>query len=468
MSTSPNSVITTLVFCCRQQQLQSSSDISQSVPTPTLQLDLTQQPDTRQWHGAQNHQWNPSSNPSGSLLRAHHPAELDPAVVLASKASQLACIDHPADGGEHSLAGPTMYQESPSSFQGRLHADPMQHRALSGFLTPLGKLAGMFGWTPGKPNRPSDTAQMSQAAAALDHVHPGRKQLASLARPANTSAVSQEVSASLLQVKPQQLTMQQLQDLQKAADLLSPRTMLGIRGMEHSPSHAIVSSSACHADAPAVATAASITPLDASGVAAGECVQQNMPQQPRDLTWHHLSATSDSRLPSQPTAGPTGSPDAGLDSSSTAAKMAAQIGCESNVTSMTQDDDDTLAAALASRLAMMAPHISSLYGKVRTVDAFHANNSRQQDKDHTLKRTRSEEVHLEQQGLMQITGIDHPKQAKIAQVAGRHNHDVRHVLHRSSFHHDAHARKRFCRPTGLEVLQRCMPSLWQNRKELHQ
>lgn len=465
-STSQNSVFTTLVvcFCCRQQQLQSSGDTLQSVPSPTLQLDLTQQPDTRQWHGAQNHQCNPSSSPSGSLLRACHSAELDPARVVASEASQPVYKDHPADGGEHLLPLPTMYQESTSSFVGsHLHADPRHHHALSGFLTPLGKLAGMFGWTPGKPNRPLDTAQMSQAAVALDHVHPGRKQLVSLARPANTSAVSQEVSASLLQLKPQHLAMQQLQDLQKAADLLSPRTMLGVRRVEHSPPHSIVSSTMCHADAQAVAPAASITPPDASGDVAKECMRQNMLQQPTDPTGHQLPATSASRLPSQPTAGSTGSPDAGLESSSTAA----QIGWESNVGSMTHEDNDNLAAALASRLAMMAPHISSLYGKVCTVDAIDALNFQQQDKDYTLKRKRREEVHLDQQDPMQVTDINLSKQARTVPVAGRHNHDVQHVLQQSSFYH-GHARKRFCRPTGLEVLERCMPSLWQNRKELHQ
>lgn len=458
--------------CYRPHQLQPARDAIGLTSSPTLQLDLTQQLDTRQ-HGAAEDDCNPSSSQWPSLLiqEEEHPAADSDAVMHASTASQPVCIDHPNDCRQHLLARSTTYHQPSSCLEGSsLRADPMQHRALSGFLTPLGKLAGMFGWTPGKPNRPWDRPQMSQATIPLDHVHMhnGKQHLTGLARPASASAVSQEVSASLFQVKPQHLTMQQLQDLQKAADLLSPRSMLGARGMEHSPSHAIVSSSMRHPDAQAVVLAASSMTGDASGLVAGECIKQNMFPQPRDHIRGHVPATSDSRLRSQIAAEPNGSPGAGPDSSSSLAKTAAKVGWDSHVAGMTPDDDDSLAAALAARLGMMAPCISSLYGTVHAPCAIGANNCQQQDQEHTLKRNRGEEMDTSQQGLMHVTDFGVAQQADIVPLAGRHDHDVQHMLQKPPPDHTVHARKRFRRTTGLEVLQRCMPALWQNRKELHQ
>ena len=321
----------------------------------------------------------------------------------------------------------------------------MQHRALSGFLTPLGKLAGMFGWTPGKPNRPLDRVQMSQAAA-LDHVHPGRKQLSELhllAEPANT--VSQEVSASMLQANPHQFTLQQLQDLQKAADLLTPRSISGMHGKDHSPAHAVVSSSMCQFDASVAA-------------------DRSLFQQPRGQIGSHVSATSDRQLPSPPAARPDGSPDARLDSSSDTAKVAAMHGWEGDGASSTQDDEDMLAAALASRLARMAPHISSLHGRSNTLSCIDGTSS---EYHCTLKRQRSGEAPKQQQGQMQVTDLDLAEQAKMAALACRDNHDVQHVLQHCPHNQSAYARKRFHRTTGLEVLQRCMPSLWQNNNQTY-
>ena len=325
----------------------------------------------------------------------------------------------------------------------------MQHRPLSGFLTPLGKLAGMFGWTPGKPNanhRSLDRVQMSQAAVALDHVHLGQKQLTELARPANSAAVSQKVSAGMLQVKPHHLTLQQLQDLRKAAELLSPRSMPGVHGMQHSPSHAMVSSSL------------------GQPVAQGSSpAEQKFPQQPGG----QIVATAEGQLPATVDANSDGSPDSELlDVSSNTGRDAVMVALHGNTTSLTQDDNDLLAAALASRLAVMAPHLSSLHSKRGASNAIDANKAEYQGKPGSPKRKRSEEEPMQQQGEMQVTGFDLAEQHKIGK-AQRHNQPVQHVSQQCPSDLGTNARKRFRRTTGLEVLQRCMPSLWHNPNQAH-
>ena len=436
-------------FRYRQQQPLGSGSI-QPISSPTLQLDLTQQLDTRQLAlecAVESHHDYSSRNQGAAKISTentrHSAADSGPGLPLSSSgqhASQAICRDHPANSSQGLLTGSNMYQQQALSHEASsVGADQMQHRPLSGFLTPLGKLAGMFGWTPGKPyanHRPLDSVQVSQAAGAPNPVHPGRKQLTQLARPANSAAVSQEVSASMLQVKPHHLTLQQLQDLQKAAELVSPRSMPAVHGMPHSPSHAIVSSS--------------LGRTDAQGSLLAE---QNCPQQAEC----QVTATAESQLPSPPDAKPDGSPDAELlDSRSNAGRAAAMVNADGNAASLTPDNDDMLAAALASRLAMMAPHLSSLYSKHGTSSGMDANDSEYQGKAHTPKHKRSVEMPIQQQGEMQATDFDLAERHKTGKVQG-HTQNVQLVLQQCPANHTQNARKRFRRTTGLEVLQKCMP-----------
>ena len=433
----------------RQQELQSAqpaSDSLQPISSPTLQLDLTQQLDTRQLAPgcAVEIQQDYSSRRPGAARAPTEATCLSRAFPMsssgqhASKSSPPICRDNWADSSQCLLPGSNTYQKQPSRHgPSSLGADQMQHRPLSGFLTPLGKLAGMFGWTPGKPNanhRPLDRAQMSQAAVALDHVHLARKQLTELARPTNSADVPQEVSAGMLQVKPHHLM---LQDLQKAADLLSPRSMPGVHGMQHSPSYAMVSS--C---------------LDQSDAQGSSPAEQKFPQQPRG----QIIAIAEKQLPAPLDANSDGSPDPELpDVSPKTGRDAVTVELHGNTISLTQDDNDILAAALASRLAVMAPHVSSLHSKHGTSNAIDANKSEYQGKAWSPKRKRSEEEPMQPQDEMQCTGVDLAEQPKIGK-AQRHNQAVQHVSQQCPSDLAKNARKRFCRTTGLEVLQRCMPS----------
>ena len=436
----------------RQQQPQSAqlgSGSVQPISSPTLQLDLL---DTRQLAlgcVAENHHDYSSRIQGATSLptegTCHSAADSGPGVPTSSSgqhdytSSQPICRDHRANSSQSLLPGSNTYQQQPSNHEtSSLGADQMLHRPLSGFLTPLGKLAGMFGWTPGKPyanHRPLDSTQVSQAAAAPDDVHHGRKQLTELARPANAAAVPQEVSASMLQVKPLHLTLQQLQDLQKAAALLSPRSMSGVHAMQHSPSHAIVSTSLGHPDAQgSLAT------------------QQVFPQQPGG----QITATAERQLPSAPDVESDGSPD----SSSNANRDAVMVSVHGNAAGSTQDDNDMLAAALASRLAMMAPHLSFLHSQRGTCSGIDANNSENQGKACSPKRKRSAEEPMHQQCEMQVTGFAGWQKIGKAQ---RHEQDFQHVLQQCPSDHTTNVRKRFRKTTGLEVLQRCMLSSWHNQ-----
>lgn len=464
------SVYSVSCLCYRQQypqsaQLQSGS--IQPISSPTLQLDLTQQ-DTGQLAlecAAQDHRCL-SSRIQGAGLPAEGTRHSESGPELptsssgqhASTASQPVCSDGPANSSQCLPRRSTHQQQSPSHEASSLGGDQLQPRALSGFLTPLGKLAGMFGWAPGKPNtphRPLHRLQGSQAAAAAaDHMHPRQEQLAELARPANSAAVPQEQSASMLQVDGRHLTLQQLQNLQKAAEILLPRSMPGMHGMQHSPSHVTVSSSMRH--------------LSAQGSLPAD---HNLYQQPDGEMPNCMTAISERQLPSPPSAKPDGGPRCGLDSSSNTANDAIMVGGDGNAASLTQADDDMLAAALASRLAMMAPCLSSLYSKRSTFNGFDANNpSDGKGGAHTLKRKHHEQAPTQQQGELQVSGFDVADPTKIAALAIGRNQVVQHVS-QHCLDHAANARKRFRKTTGLEVLRRSMPSLWQNQKQkpgLHQ
>ena len=434
----------------------------QPISSPTLQLDLTQQLDTRQLAigcAVENHHDYSSRSQGAARVTTegtcHSAAGSRPRILAsssgqhASASSQPMCRDYTADSSQCHLPESSTYQQQPSSHEASsLEADQMQHRPLSSFLTPLGKLAGMFSWTPGKPyasHRPLDRVQVSQAAAALDHMQHGRKQLTELAIPANSAAVPQEASANVLQVKPVHLTLQQLQDLQKAAELLSPRSMPGVHGMQHSPSHANVSSF--------------LGQPDAQGSLPTE---QYFPQQPGGQT----KATAESQLPGLPAAEPDGRSDPQLlDRSSNASRDALMVNLHGNDASSTQDDNDILAAALASRLDMMAPHLSSLHSQHGTSNGVNGNKLERQGKTRSPKRPRSEEEPMQQQGEMKATGFD-PERRKVGK-AQRHNEDGQHLFQQCPFNDTTYARKRFCRTSGLEVLQRCMPTLWHSQHQAH-
>lgn len=468
---SANLVYSASCSCYRQQHAQSAQQESgsiQPISSPTLQLDLTQQLDTGQLAlecAVEDHCRLPSRIQGASLPAEgtrHFAADSGPELPTsssgqhASTASQPVCRDDLANSSQ-CLPGSSTHQQQPSSHEARSPGDDqLQPRALSGFLTPLGKLAGMFGWTPGKPNtsnRPLNRLQRSQAAAAPDHVHPGREQLAELARPANSAAVPQELSASMLQVSGHHLTLQQLQNLQKAAEILLPRSRPGVHGMKHSPSHATVSSS--------------MHQLNAQGSL--PATYHNLCQQPAGEVGSRMTATSERQLPSPATAKPDGGPDCGLDSGSNTAKDATMVGWDGNAASLTQADDDMLAAALASRLAVMAPCLSSLHSKRNTFSGLDANN-RSDCKGDTLKRKHSEQAPMQQQGELQVSGFEFADQVRIAALAHGCNQIVHHVP-QSCPDHAASGRKRFRKTTGLEVLRRSMPSLWHNQKQkpgLHQ
>ena len=449
---------------CYRQQLPQSAQLEsgsiQPTSSPTLQLDLTQQLDTGQLapeRAVEDHHCL-SSRDEGARLPAegtrHSAAEPSPELPTsssgqhASTASPPVCRDDPANSSQCLPRRSTHQQQSSSHEASSLGGDQLQPRALSGFLTPLGKLAGMFGWTPGKPNtpnRPLHRLQGPQAAAAADHMHTGRKQLAELARPANSAAAPQELSASMLQVDGHHLTLQQLQNLQKAAELLLPRSMAGVHGMQHSPSHATVSSS--------------MHQLDAQGA---QPADHNLYQQADSEMRSRMTTTSERQLPRPPIAKPDGGPDCGLESSSNTAKDATMVCWNGNAASLPQADDDMLAAALASRLAMMAPCLSSLHSKRSTFSGFDANNpSDCKGNARTPKRKHSEQASMQQQGELQVSGFDPADEVRIAAPAHGRNLSVQHVS-QHCLDHALNAHKRFRKTTGLEVLRRSMPSLWHN------
>ena len=472
--------------CCRQLQLQpAQQEVSASQPdlSSALQLDLTQQPDSSQ----------PVSEPTAALQEwfakgtqffgtptlheaDHSITEPKPASV-ALFPGQSALTDTQPNGRDltprHSQSLPSStYKEQPQHSKGShstgsyIHPHQMQHRGLSGFLTPLGKLAGMFGWTPGKPNEPLDRSQALPATAMLDHEHHGRKELVDLARPANLSSVSQELPARLLRVRPEQLTLQQLQNLQKAAELLSPRHASPIRSSAHSLSAAIISLG-CQAKAPV------------------SSADQSLLQQPTCPGMSTMQGNLDSSSPAHASG-------CDLGSSSGTVDPAVKAACDVDV--VTQDDDD-IVAALASKLAMMAPHVSSLYADMlRDTNATYSGENEggddaNQGHQSNLKRKRREEPQNHQEGLGRADHAQHTETmaASVSSLAvfqqvsqdacnqlprmgngsgARHlarslGQDTQNVLQQRSLQLPIYARKRFRKTTGLEVLHRCMPSLWQ-------
>lgn len=491
--------------CCRQLQLQPAQQgtgVSQPHSPSALQLDLTQldssQPVPEPTTELQGWFVNEKQIEAPTLQEACHSiTEPKPGVFTLLPDQSALAKTHPNDRNltpKHSQPSPSStYVEQPQHRKGSLstgsyvHPHQMQHRGLSGFLTPLGKLAGMFGWTPGKPNEPLDRSQASQATSILSHVHPGRKELADLARPANLAIVSQELPASFLQVRPEQLTLQQLQDLQKAAELLSPRHASPIRSMAHSPSAAIISLG-CQAKA------------QVSGA------DQSSLQQPTGPGMTDIKSTLDSQLRSPPANSPPAySCGLGHDSSS---GMAYAVQAAWDIDVLTQDDDD-IVAALASKLALMAPHVSSLYTDMpHDASSLHngdkeAGDVANQGQQGRQKRKYPEEAQQHQEGLGQEAHLDHAQLAEtvaapaLSQAVPQQASDdacnklscvesmsdatrlvcslgqnvQQDVLQQSSSKPPVHTRKRFRKTTGLEVLHRCMPSLWQQTgasREVHQ
>ena len=348
-----------------------------------------------------------------------------------------------------------------------------QASGLKGFLTPLGRLAGMFGWTPGTSVEHMSALPLpggvTTAGADVDRhflSRPiARQQLAHLARPANTSAgETHTLPPNTLQLRPEELTLNQLQNLQKAAELLSPKSTFMQQAEVLPASNNSNSIAGAHAE---TVNANQPRPKpDISKVQQGSWQRSSQRASPsgRDKDQAHITLC--------PAEEPAAQPDADC---------------------MSQYEDDALAAALGSRLASMAPHISSLYTDTLTdwpvrhlgclsITARQAcdgvcKRKRDEEADalqgaHDLYSNRPESSYsLTEQQIVNASGSLHlhaagfkhtrPAADACANVASS-NQDVHSPsLQLGPRKMPTQLHKKFKKTTGIEVLYRCMPSLWQ-------
>jgi len=359
-------------------------------------------------------------------------------------------------------------------------AHHMQNRALGGFLTPLGKLAGMFGWAPGKSAEHFNAMPMSggRPTANTNKDRDGHRQsgvgqqLAQLTSHANTSIRETQTSlpVNLLQIRPDQLTVHQLQNLQKAADLLSPRSSAAWQLQTRSASNNSIAS-----DKPAATTRPAPLP-------ANDSLQQ---QATTSSNEHEGSLQRNCQ----------GASTAGMDQASRAVDAAVEPDAMPHAESASQEEDDALAAALSSRLASMAPDPSSLCTDTLAVGSrrqhcFHSTRRHALDDD-VCKRKREEGPDMSQhiqempnrrpESAFQLiekqstrTSPIHSAEPNSSSMHG----DVISTVPGSvqSMHNSLQLcqqglapqpRKKFRKTTGLEVLYRCMPSLWQNTSQVN-
>ncbi|KAL0026510.1 hypothetical protein WJX77_003979 [Trebouxia sp. C0004] len=264
-------------------------------------------------------------------------------------------------------------------------AHHMQNRSLGGFLSPLGKLAGMFGWAPGKSAEHFNAMPVSGVPPVANsnrdrdgHSQSGvGQQLARLVTSADASIgeIQTSLPVNLLQMRPDQLTVHQLQNLQKAADLLSPR-----------------SSAPWQLQMPSMS---------------GKNMASNMPgtttrPAPRSMPAHDplqqqaMTSSNQHEVPLQRNC--HGASPAGMGQASRAVDAAVAPDAMPYAEPASQEEDDALAAALSSRLASMAPHPSSLCTDTLAVGStrqllLHSSRRHALDDD-VCKRKREEEPNM--------------------------------------------------------------------------
>jgi len=345
-------------------------------------------------------------------------------------------------------------------------AHHMQNRALGGFLTPLGKLAGMFGWAPGKSAEHFNAMPMS-GGPPMANTNKGRdghrqsgvgQQLAQLMRHANASVGETQTSlpVNLLQIRPDQLTVHQLQNLQKAAYLLSPRSSAAWQLQTPSaPINSIAS------DKPAAMTRPAPMPANDS-----------LQQQATTSSNEHEGSLQRSCQ---------GASTAGMDQASRAVDAAVEPDAMPHTESASQEEDDALAAALSSRLASMAPHPSSLCTDTLGVGskrqhcshltrrgALHDDVSKRKREEGPesavqlieKQSTRTSSVHSAEP----ISSIIH---GGVISIVPGSIHSMHNSLQLCQQGLPSQPRKKFRKTTGLEVLYRCMPSLLQNTSQMN-
>ncbi len=345
-------------------------------------------------------------------------------------------------------------------------AHHMQNRALGGFLTPLGKLAGMFGWAPGKSAEHFNAMPMSggRPTANTNKDRDGHRQsgvgqqLAQLTSHANTSIRETQTSlpVNLLQIRPDQLTVHQLQNLQKAADLLSPRSSAAWQLQTRSASNNSIAS-----DKPAATTRPAPLP-------ANDSLQQ---QATTSSNEHEGSLQRNCQ----------GASTAGMDQASRAVDAAVEPDAMPHAESASQEEDDALAAALSSRLASMAPHPSSLRTDTLGVGSQRQHCSHLTRRgalhDDVCKRKREEGPEsavqlIEKQSTRTspvhsaepISSILHGGMISTVPGSVQSMHSSLQLCQQAS---PFQPRKRFRKTTGLEVLYRCMPSLLQSTSQMN-
>lgn len=351
----------------------------------------------------------------------------------------------------------------------------MQNRGLSGFLTPLGKLAGMFGWTPGKSAEHLNAVPArSQVASAIvngggHRLLDARQQLAQLARPANASAGDVlSLPANLRQIRPHQLTQNQLQNLQKAAELLSSRSTAPWQAQTHAlPSMA-------QTGTPKPERSVATVPVQASF------------QQPG------FRPTTSHRGDHQQERGLQACSPACIVSSPETADVECSIDVDTQLQTVpTMQDDDILAAALASNLASMAPQITSLYSdtlsELPVTSTNYMSAIRQQAPADCYKRKRDEAADQHSSHLSYAVPASMPNVERLisgtlelhstgsivnigASTCPALSDDGQNMHNSSQLCHEklsTQPRKKFKKTTGLEVLYRCMPPLWQSTSHVH-
>ncbi len=345
-------------------------------------------------------------------------------------------------------------------------AHHMQNRALGSFLTPLGKLAGMFGWAPGKSAEHFTAMPMSQGPPMANtnkdrdgHRQSGvGQQLAQLTRPANASIRETQASlpVNLLQIRPDQLTAHQLQNLQKAADLLSPRSSAAWQLQMP-----FVSINSMASDKPAAMTRPALMP-------ANDSLQQQ-------------ATTSSSQYAGSLQRNCQGASTAGMNPASRAVDAAVQPDATPHTESASQEEDDALAAALSSRLASMAPHPSSLSTDTLGVGSqrLHCSPLTRRGALHAdvCKRKREEGPESAVQSIEKQStrtpsvlsaepnsSIVHGGVMSIVPGSVQGMHDSLQLYQQGL---PSQPRKKFRKTTGLEVLYRCMPLLLQNTSQMN-
>ena len=343
----------------------------------------------------------------------------------------------------------------------------MQSRALGGFLTPLGKLAGMLGWAPGKSAEHFNAMAMSGGPPMANtnkdrdgHRQSGvGQQLVQLTRHANASIRETQTSlpVNLLQIRPDQLTVHQLQNLQKAADLLSPRSSAAWQLQMPS-----VSINSMASDKPAATKKPAPMP-------ANDPLQQ---QATTSSNEHEGSLQRDCQ----------GASTAGMGQASRAVDAVVESDAMPYAESASQEQDDALAAALSSRLASMAPHPSSLRTDTLGVGStrqhcFHLTTRDALDDDDVCKRKREEgpesAVQLTEKQSTRTSSIHSAEpissiiQGSIISLVPGSVQSMHNSIQLCQQGSPPQPCKKFRKTTGLEVLYRCMPSLLQNTRQMN-